>query len=64
MSKLRELLANDTKVFDLIKEETSALLDKYPSPRRSVIATDLTEVSEMDLLPNARFISNRLTLPR
>lgn len=56
MSKLRELLANDSKVFDLIKEETSALLDKYPSPRRSVIATDLTDVSEIDLLPNARSV--------
>jgi DNA gyrase subunit A len=58
MTKLKALLENDSKIFDLIKEETSVLLEKYALPRRSVIATDLNVVSEKDLLPNARYVND------
>ncbi len=53
IKKLEELLKSDKEMLSLIKEEFSEIKDKFGDDRRTrVIASELTEFSEEDLIPN------------
>ena len=51
IAEYRDILANESRVLAIIKEEITEIKDKYDDPRRTEIATVSGEVDIEDLIP-------------
>ncbi len=52
ITHLKEILANDRKILEIIREETSELRQKYSDPRRTQIGESIEDVEMEDLIPS------------
>jgi DNA gyrase subunit A len=57
IAELEKILASESEIFRIIKEELLALKEKYGDPRRTqIVATELGKFSEEELVPNEQVI--------
>jgi DNA gyrase subunit A len=51
INDFKDILANETRVYNIIKQELMTLRDKYSDDRRTTIETDAAEIELEDLIP-------------
>ena len=56
ISELREILANDSKIYEIMKTELQELKDKYDDDRRTVIEKERKEINPEDLIKDEEVI--------
>lgn len=54
IADLEDILANESRVYQIIKDEQLEIKDKYGDERRSVIGDPVHEMSMEDLIPNTQ----------
>lgn len=54
IADLEDILANESRVYQIIKDEQLEIRDKYGDERRSVIGDPVHEMSMEDLIPNTQ----------
>ncbi len=47
----KDILANESRVFEIIKKDLLDIKARYPSPRKTEIAVDYGEIEDADLIP-------------
>ena len=50
IADLKDILAHEQRVLDIIKADLLAIKDKYPSPRKTEISVDFGEIEDEDLI--------------
>ena len=50
IADLKDILANESRVLDIIKTDLRAIADKYPSPRKTELSYDYGEIDIEDLI--------------
>ena len=56
IKELKAILADENKIFEIIKEEMSAIRDKYSDPRRTMISMADDEIDLEDLIPEEEVV--------
>lgn len=56
ISELKEILADEEKVLEIIREELSAVKERFNDERRTIISVDEDSVEDEDLIPRTKII--------
>lgn len=56
IAELRDILAHDSKIYDIMKKELQELKDKYNDDRRTIIEKERKEISPEDLIKDEAVI--------
>lgn len=52
----RDILANESRVLDIIRSDLQEIKRKYPSPRKTEIAVDFGDIDDADLIPEEQVV--------
>src|SRR2546430_43263 len=56
ITRLKDILANETSLLDVIKTELKEIRDRYGDPRRTEIIADVGEISTEDLIAEEQMV--------
>ncbi len=51
ISDLKDILANEARVKEIIRKDMEAIKEKYPSPRKTELSYDYGDIDEADMIP-------------
>ena len=52
----RDILANESRVYEIIRTDLQEIKRKYPSPRKTEIAVDFGDIEDADLIPEEQVV--------
>lgn len=58
LADLQDILANESRVLEIIKTDLRTIMEKYPSERRTELSYDYGEIDIEDLIEAARTSSS------